>query len=313
MILRSLVDEDLKKQVQKIFYNQSKLNTEIESLKMLAGNIKIDGVRSKGIVSSFKEVEFKVFSQFGDDGIIQYLINNIDIETKTFIEFGVQDYSESNTRFLLLNDNWKGLIFDGSQNDMENLRNDEIYWRYDLTAVGAFLTKSNINELFKEYNFVGEIGILSVDIDGNDYWIWESINSVNPVIVIAEYNSVFGNSHAITIPYDESFNRTKAHFSNLFWGCSLKALIYLAKKKGYVFAGCNSAGNNAYFIREDKIGNLVPSSLERGYVRSKFRESRDRQGNLTFHGDDQRIRIIEECEVYDLERETLTKIKDLGI
>ena len=93
-----------------------------------------------------------------------------------------------------------------------------------------------------------------------------------PIVVIVEYNSVFGNMHAITVPYNAQFDRTQAHFSNLYWGCSLKALTMLAEKKGYSFVGCNSNGNNAYFIRNDKLGPLKVLSAEEGYVESIFHD-----------------------------------------
>jgi hypothetical protein len=311
MIFKNFRRVGVLNEIKKIVNNQDKLIEEISSLKIALGNIKIDQIKSKGIVGSLEEIEFKVFSQFGDDGIIQYLINNIDIPKKTFIEFGVQDYSESNTRFLLINNNWKGLIIDGSKEDMEKLKDNELYWRYNLTAVGMFVNKTNINDIFKTNGFEGEVGILSVDIDGNDYWIWEAIYAVNPIIVIVEYNSVFGKEHAITVPYDENFNRTKAHFSNLFWGASLKALKQLADKKGYLFIGCNSAGNNAYFIRSDKIGRLNQMSIDKGFVMSKFRESRDHDGNLTFVSDDARIKMIGDCDVFDLGKNKICKINEL--
>lgn len=96
---------------------------------------------------SLEEVEFQVYSQFGEDGILQWLIHNIDIESKTFIEFGVEDYSETNTRFLLLNDNWSGLVMDGSEENIKQLNSWEDLWRYDLKTVAPFITRDNINQL----------------------------------------------------------------------------------------------------------------------------------------------------------------------
>ncbi|HYY57173.1 MAG TPA: hypothetical protein VE842_07545, partial [Pyrinomonadaceae bacterium] len=257
------------------------------------------------------DAEFKVFSQFGDDGIIQYLINNIEIEERTFIEFGVENYTESNTRFLLINNNWKGLVMDGSAAHIEYIKSDSIYWRHELTAVHGFIDKENVNGLISDNGFSGALGILSIDIDGNDYWIWECIREVEPAIVIIEYNSVFGKSRAITIPYDAAFNRTRAHPSNLYWGASLRAMCLLAEKKGYVFVGSNSSGNNAYFVRKDKLGPIRALDPESGYVKSRFRESLDEHGRLTYLSDAERLKAIEEMIVYDLEKESLVKIKSL--
>ena len=134
-----------------------------------------------------------------------------------FIEFGVGNYIESNTRFLLMDDNWKESIIDENKESIDYVRNDEIYWKHNLIAVSHFIIRDNKNKIITENGFGGEAGIFSVDIDGNDYWIWESINSVKPDIVIVEYNSVFGKEHSITItiPYNPGFYRTKAHYSNL--------------------------------------------------------------------------------------------------
>jgi len=227
-----------------------------------------------------------------------------------FIEIGVGDYKEANTRFLLENNNWRGLIIDADKRVL-NVTKEEIYWKYDLTAVCAFITRENINHIIAEKGFKGEIGLLSIDIDGNDYWIWEAIDVVDPIIVIIEYNSVFGSEHAIVVPYDPNFNRTRAHYSNLYWGASIKALCLLAEKKGYVFVGSNSNGNNAYFIRRDKAKSLKILSPQEGYVKSKFRESRDEEGKLTYISGDERIKVIADMPVYDVEKDAIIPIKQV--
>lgn len=190
--------------------------------------------------------EFRVFSQWGEDGIIQMLLRHIKTPHKIFVEFGVQNYTESNTRFLLINDNWSGLVIEANEKDFQYIKQDPIYWQYNLKAINNFVTKDNINQLLLVNGIQGEIGILSIDIDGNDYWIWKEINVVNPAIVITEYNFRFGIEKAVTIPYDENFTRSNAHHSMIYYGASLKALYLLAQKKGYAFVGCNTAGNNAF-------------------------------------------------------------------
>ena len=284
---------------------------ESTAIRLLTGKMLANTVKQHGIYANLQDAEFKVFSQFGDDGILQYLIHQTKPEKLTFIEFGVQDYAEANTRFLLINDNWSGLIIDGNAQAMASLQKEEFYWRHDLTATGAFITRDNVNELFIQNGFRGDVGLLSIDIDGNDYWVWEAIHSVNPVLVTVEYNSVFGAEHAITIPYDPAFYRTKAHPSNLYWGASLKALCLLAEKKGYVLVGCNSAGNNAHFVRKDKVGGIPIKSPKDSYVESKFRESRDQNGQLTFMHGKERLEIIKHLEVFDLESNSTVLIKSL--
>ena len=153
--------------IKKYLLSDIKKDNEIE--KYLLAKILIGSIKNKGIVNNLIEVEFKVFSQFGEDGIIQYLINSIPIENKIFIEFGVENYKESNTRFLLINNNWKGLLIDSDEKSINSIKNDDIYWKHDIKAVCEFITKENINSIFSSNGFEGDIGLLSIDIDGNDY------------------------------------------------------------------------------------------------------------------------------------------------
>ncbi|WP_052712514.1 hypothetical protein [Methylotuvimicrobium alcaliphilum] len=255
---------------------------EIENAihKVLLG--KLLAKLNQGSLTSLHEAEFRVFSQFGDDGIIQYLISQLLIEDCRFIEFGVENYNESNTRFLLENNNWQGLVIDGSDENVQYIKSTQNYWRHDLTALCGFVTKQNINQTISEAGFSGNIGLLHIDIDGNDYWIWKAITVVRPTIIIMEYNSLFGIERSITIPYKPDFSRFAEHYSGLYAGCSLLALCELAVEKGYEFVGCNSAGNNAYFVRKDQLGSLKALSCKEGYVLAKFREHRDEKGLLTF-------------------------------
>ncbi len=275
------------KNIIRILLDKRKLKlvseTELMQQKLILGRL-LSNQQKLLNIEKIEDTEFSIFSQWGDDGIIQYLIHQIKDLPKTFIEFGVENYRESNTRFLLCNNNWRGLIFDGSQSNMAFVRQEAIYWQYNLRAEPLFISAENINEAIKKANFSGEIGILHIDIDGNDYWVWKEISQVNPVLVIMEYNSAFGKNRAITTPYDPNFYRTRAHHSNLYFGASLRALCVLAEEKGYAFIGSNSHGNNAYFVRKDKSSPLQNwiTDFEKGYVRSEFREDRDAQGQLTF-------------------------------
>ena len=289
------------------------LRKEIQETKMLAAKTLIRQLNASGMQPAMRELEFKVFSQFGDDGIIQYLIRHVNISPaeRVFIEFGVENYEEANTRFLLLNDNWRGLIIDGDAENIRHVQNSGLYWRNDLTAVSAFIDRDNVNQLFQAHGFSGDIGLLSIDIDGNDLWVWKAIDTVSPVIVIVEYNAVFGSQYAVTVPYDPVFERARAHYSNLYWGCSLKALCLVGEEKGYAFVGCNSAGNNAYFIRKDRIGSLRAVTANEGFVPSRFRESRGPLGELTYLSGQDQLHLISDLEVFDIEHNQLVKVAGL--
>lgn len=249
--------------------------------------------------TDLRKVGFKVFSQWDEDGIIQYLINKVPVGSKTFIEFGVGSYEESNTRFLLMNNNWQGMVLDSSIEEVRYIRSDPIYWQYDLTADQAWITRENINELLSQAGFGSDLGLLSIDVDGNDYWIWEAVQSVSPRIVIVEYNSLFG-LHPVSVPYSRDFDRTRAHVSNLYFGCSLAALHHLARKKGYVFVGSDIAGHDAFFVRSDVAGALRDVEPADVFVPSGVKESRDRRGSFTYVRGDERVKLIEHLPVVDV-------------
>lgn len=240
----------------------------------------------------FASAEFKVSSQWGEDGIIEHLVRHVPIEREIFVEFGVQDYREANTRFLLMNRNWAGLVIDGSPENISVVKRDSIYWRFNLKAECAFITRDNIDQMITGQGISGDIGLLSVDIDGNDYWVWEAIRSVSPRVVVAEYNALFGATATVSVPYDPAFQRNQAHYSNLYWGCSLAALVHLGKAKGYTLVGCNSAGNNAFFVRNDVSGQLSAQDSAIAFRPAKFRESRNEDGSLSFLGPEQAIDTI---------------------
>lgn len=270
-----------------------------ESQVMLLGRIMAENNKAKGSIETLREVEFKVFSQFGDDGIIQWLVHHLDIPEQTFIEFGVEDYRESNTRFLMMNDNWSGLVIDGSKHNVERIINSDFYWRHNLIAKCAFIDMQNIGCLLAPYGLGDQLGLLHIDLDGNDYWILKAIE-ILPVILIVEYNAVFGVDRFITVPYDPIFQRSRAHYSNLYYGASLPALHELASSRGYQFIGCNSAGNNAYFVLRDRLKAPVQEvSLEKGFVMSKYRESRGRDGVLTHLAGGERLDEIRGMPVYN--------------
>lgn len=302
------IKNKIKKILKKIF---SELYVKQDHLLLLTGKIYAQNIKKYKNIKSLEEVEFKVYSQWGDDGIIQYLVNKIDIPNKIFIEFGVQDYTESNTRFLLQNNNWSGLVMDGSEEAINFIKNDDIYWKYELIAKKAFITKDNINQLIEEYTKVKDIGLLSVDIDGNDYWVWEAIRCIEPRIVICEYNANFGSKKAMTVPYKDDFYRTSAHHSNLYFGASYKALILLGEKKGYSFIGCNSNGNNMFFVKQEFENYFA--SLDVTFVDSKFKEARDGNGELLNVSKEDLIKIIDEKNVYNLETNEVLAIKELEL
>ncbi len=285
---------------------------EMEKSHVAEGLLHAKMNRPLAKIASLEGVEWSVFSQWGEDGIIDWLVERLPSIPRVFIEFGVQNYRESNTRMLLHLRNWRGLVIDGSELNIADIRAQDISWRFDLTAVTAFVTKENINELISRADVSGEIGILSVDIDGNDYWVWEAIDAVSPAIVVCEYNAVFGDVHRLTVPYDPAFSRGTAHHSSLYFGASLAALIDLGRRKGYTFVGTNSNGCNAFFVRDDLAPQIQHAIASITASPSRFREARDAQGGLTLTRGGERARLIAGMPVYDLAADRLRPLSDFA-
>ena len=284
------------------------VDLEIDQIKINQGLI-LSALNEQRTSTDLKSYEFKVFSQWGEDGIIQHLTKVIDIDNKTFIEFGIEDFSESNCRFLLMKDGWSGFVIDGSGENIRTLRSSYYFWKHQLAAKERFITAENINDLLAESGFKPDIGILSIDIDGNDYYILKAIEHYSPRILVCEYNAVFGSRRAISVPYSNDFSRTAAHYSNLYWGASLSAMTYLANKKGYTLVGTNSVGGNAFYVRNDLMNHrLARLTAEQAYFPSSFRESRDERGNLTYLSGEDRYRLIAGLPVLNVETGKLEEL-----
>ena len=171
-----------------------------------------------------------------------------------------------------------------------------------MKAAQAFVTRENIDALIGTNGLSGEIGLLSVDIDGVDYFVWEAIMVVQPALVVVEYNARFGPERAVTVPYDAAFQRGAAHSSHIYYGASLAALVGLGKRKGYAFVGANSAGNNAFFVRRDLLpADLRERTAREGFVDCQFRESRDAAGRLAFFNAEEERAILARLPLEEVE------------
>ena len=279
---------------------QARLADTAERTLFLQGQMAARSQPKQSCLRDLAEAEFRVYSQWGEDGIIEWLVSQVEVPNKRFIEFGVEDFREANCRFLLRHRGWKGFVMDGSESSMATLRSDPIHWMHDLTARAAFVTAENISGLIANAGFAGPVGLLSVDVDGNDYWVWRAIDNVDAAIVICEYNAVFGDRHALSIPYDPAFERRAAHSSNLYWGASVEAMRRLAAEKGYVFVGTNSAGMNAFFVKRELAAPVLDKLAETKAYPSRYRESRNESGKLTFIGGVERLSVIGDMPVVDV-------------
>ena len=264
-------------------------------------------------IKNLSEVEFQVYSQWGEDGIIDWLVNKFPEIPKNFLEIGTQDYKESNTRFLLVNKNWDGFLIEADKNEVKKIKSQRIFWRHNLKIANEFITKDNINNVIKKFNVPKKLGLLSLDIDGVDYWVLNELSVLDPSIIICEYNSIFGINKSITVPYKKNFIRSKEHYSNLYYGASIQAFINVMKIKNYHLLGTNSAGNNAFFIKRNLWRKASMLITEKKIFESKFRESRNISGNLTFLDKKKSLKLIKKKLMIDLRKKKKKKIFELNL
>lgn len=248
----------------------------------MLGRAEIARLAAGPALPHIREYGVRVFSQWDEDGIIAYLLNQLPPVPRTFIEFGVGDYRESNTRFLIRQGDWDGVIIEADPAFCERIQILEEMWRYDLRLVEAFISAESIDDLIESAGCNGEIALLSIDLDGNDYWIWKALTVVTPAIVVIEFNGRFGDERRVSIPYNPSFRRTSAHPSGIYYGASLPAMVSLGREKGYDYVGSNTADTNAFFVRSDLRPSHIPVlSAKEGFRPLRVREMR-RDGRLVF-------------------------------
>ncbi|MES2278323.1 MAG: hypothetical protein V4592_19990 [Bacteroidota bacterium] len=196
--------------------------------------------------------EEQYFSQFGEDGMIQEIFKRIGTTNKYFIEFGVENGLECNTTNLLYN-GWQGLWIEGSKAHYQKITEmyADLIDNGRLKAKNEFITAENIEGHFNSAGAPAEPDLLSIDIDNNDYYVWQAITNYRPRVVIIEYNASYSADTHFVIPY----NPARIWDRSNYFGSSLLALQALGDAKGYKLVACSFGGNNAFFIREDLLGD----------------------------------------------------------
>ena len=212
---------------------------------------------------------FKAYSQNDEDGIIQEIFARIGVTNRTFIEFGVGNGLENNTTYLLAQ-GWSGLWIEGSQAQADHIQANfaPALSRKQLTLTRAFATPTTINTLFADAGFSGEIDLLSVDIDGNDYHVLEAIEVVKPRVIVLEYNAKFRPPVSWVMPFNEHHQWDGTDR----FGASLCAFDSLLNPRGYRLVGCNITGINAFFVRADLVEGKfeAPFTPEHHYQPARY-------------------------------------------
>lgn len=213
----------------------------------------------KGNVPALKDTGFKVFSQHEEDGLLLFIFSIIGTANKTFVEIGSNDGVNSNAANLAINFGWHGLFIDCDSEAIS--RGKHFYkrypdpWSYPPKFICSRVTKENINQLIKAAGFTGTVDLLSIDLDGNDYWIWDAMETIDPRVVIIETHVEFGYNN-IVVPYDPNYSFPGKH--PVYHGASPVAMTNLAKRKGYRLVGSNDYGHNMIFIKDGTGNEFIP-------------------------------------------------------
>ena len=205
-----------------------------------------------GVYIFLKSIFSNPNSQSNESDLIDSLVANLSIP-KTFVEFGFSGW-EFNCVGLAKNQKWRGLLVDGVD---WNVKVAQQLYGKNVSAKSMWIDIDNMQLLMGYFSDDG-LGVLSIDVDGNDYWFLERFISVRPAIISIEFNVSFG-LRPITVLYDAGFDRQKKHMSKEYYGASLTALSHLCSKNGYSLVKISSNGVNAFFVRNDLMGNNISS------------------------------------------------------
>ena len=286
-------------------------------LKVMLGQQAI--IASRSLYPSLKhlhDAEVKVFSQWGEDGILDYLFTKLDISKPRIMEFGVGIFQECNSRFAAELRNASVYMVDLNKDLIKKVQSTQIYWMNSLFPVIDRITPDNSLFHFNSAkNLMGGVDVVSLDIDGNDYWVLKSLALESVSIVVCEYNPVYGGEISCTIERNDEFDRTVMHYSHLHYGMSLNAAISLMGSKGFIFLGTNRVGNNAFFLKKE-LANLINIELPdetdlKKFVDWRVRESRNKNGELNYLGLKDLRKEIADCAVYDIKKQAIIKVSQI--
>lgn len=290
------------------------LASEMRDFKFLLGQAAITASRTQhSKLINLWDAEVKVYSQWGEDGILDFICETIGLAKPRVLEIGAGNFSECNSRFLAEFRNASVMAVD-ARADLMLTQLGSLKWKNHIELHNEWITPENINDIidlaFKRFN---RVDIFSLDLDGNDFWILEKANLASFKVIVLEYNALFGSKHEVTVPRDDKFDRRNKHFSGLYYGASLKAFVSLLRSKDFMFIGTNRSCVNAFFIKKNlhsKFHSLEMKDLG-AYVDSTIRESRDSMGKLSFLDGSDRKSPIESLALWDLSAQKTIKVCDL--
>jgi hypothetical protein len=262
--------------------------------------------------------ELRIFSQWGEDGIIDFVVKRLEMQNVRILEIGSGNFKECNSRFAAEHLGASVVAVDSRDDLISTVKSMDIYWKGQIFPRKIYVTPENIQEIFGEaHQVMTGVDILSLDIDGNDYWVLQNLKLSNVRCVIVEINPLFGAKDAISIPRNDNFDRTTAHHSWLYFGMSFQAAKKLMRDQGFELIGSNRVGNNLFFIRDSDAELFSDCILTASEFREakywRIRESRDETGNLTHLSVQESLKLIGDCKVQDVFTQEIKTINELEV
>jgi hypothetical protein len=195
--------------------------------------------------------EFRVFSQNGEDGVLRFLLDRLGVATGSFVEIGAERH-EANCLLLALHQGWTGVFVDGDPTVAENLT-ELLLHTAGIHVVNEMVDPATIDAAMDRWGVPADIDVLSIDVDGSDYYVWEALRRIRPRIVVVEYNSALDPDRALVQPPN-----APAWDGTVNFGCSVGALRRLAEAKEYALVYLESSGTNAFFVAIEHLTELGP-------------------------------------------------------
>jgi hypothetical protein len=257
---------------------QSGTSVSLNAVQQITLSLSYQQMYQNGARSlEFKDVGFRQYSQHEEDGILLYLFALIGTTNKKCVEICAGNGIECNTANLIVNHRFIGLLVDGRIKNINKAK--EFYSRHPDTqhwppvTVCEWVTINKINEIISQNGFEGQVDLLSLDIDGIDYYLWKEITCISPRVVVLEFNHLWGPDISVTVPYADDFQAEFTEYGSDYAGASLRAFVKLGKQKGYRLVGTNAIATNAFFIRDDISHTWLPEidpSICFGHPRAQF-------------------------------------------
>jgi hypothetical protein len=205
------------------------------------------------------------------------------------------------------------VAIDGRSDLKENISKSELNWKTHLLGIQTWVTPANVNILISEASaFMAGIDLLSLDLDGNDYWVLQAADLSEIKIIIVEYNPLFGSGTPLSVPEDDGFDRANKHFSRLYYGANLDAFVSLLGEKGFNFIGTNRVGNNAFFVSYQYRESIPfkPNPSDSCYYDWRIRESRDVNGALSLVSGNERHKMIADLPLVNVTNKKITSLRE---